>query len=156
MTVKTFSLGLVIALVAAVLAAFLAVMGNHLLAQPENGVGDKIAKIFSSDSDASVEFVEIKNVVITLKNDSKKERYLLLELALATSDAKETARTEAMIPAIRGATVGLLSDMEYAHIRSMNVTELREQLMEAYVKKFKSLNAGVPFHDVIISKMVFQ
>lgn len=72
MTVKTFSLGLVIALVAAVLAAFLAVMGNHLLAQPENGVGDKIAKIFSSDSDASVEFVEIKNVVITLKNDSKK------------------------------------------------------------------------------------
>jgi flagellar FliL protein len=46
--------------------------------------------------------------------------------------------------------------MEYAHIRGMNVTELREQLMEAYVKKFKSLNAGVPFHDVIISKMVFQ
>jgi len=157
MTVKTFSLGLVIALVAAVLAAVLAVMGNHILAQPENGVGDKISKMFTSaDGEATVEFVEIKNVVITLKSDNKKERYLLLELALATSDGKETARTEAMVPAIRGATVSLLSDMEYSHIRGMNVVELREQLMAAYVKKFKALNTGVPFHDVIISKMVFQ
>ncbi|KID06621.1 flagellar biogenesis protein [Hafnia alvei] len=156
MTVKTFSLGLVIALVAAVLAAVLAIMGNHILAQPENGVGDKISKMFSADGEATVEFVEIKNVVITLKSDNKKERYLLLELALATSDGKETARTEAMVPAIRGATVSLLSDMEYSHIRGMNVVELREQLMAAYVKKFKALNTGVPFHDVIISKMVFQ
>lgn len=156
MTVKTFSLGLVIALVAAVLAAVLAVMGNHILAQPENGVGDKISKMLSADSEATVEFVEIKNVVITLKSDNKKERYLLLELALATSDGKETARTEAMVPAIRGATVSLLSDMEYSHIRGMNVVELREQLMAAYVTKFKALNTGVPFHDVIISKMVFQ
>ena len=156
MTVKTFSLGLVIALVAAVLAAVLAVMGNHILAQPEDGVGDKISKMFSADSEATVEFVEIKNVVITLKSDNKKERYLLLELALATSDGKETARTEAMVPAIRGATVSLLSDMEYSHIRGMNVVELREQLMAAYVTKFKALNTGVPFHDVIISKMVFQ
>lgn len=64
MTVKTFSLGLVIALVAAVLAAVLAVMWNHILAQPENGVGDKISKMFSSaDGEATVEFVEIKTLL---------------------------------------------------------------------------------------------
>ncbi|MCT4716186.1 flagellar basal body-associated FliL family protein [Enterobacteriaceae bacterium H18W14] len=154
MTVKTFSLALVIALVAALFAAGLTIVGTHLLNNKE-GVS-AFTDIFNSTDESVVEFVEIKNVIITLKSDSRKERYLLLELALTTDSPQNAKRTEDMIPAIRGATVSLLSDMNYDAVRSMSVNELREKLLVAYSARFKSLNSSMPFKDVIISKMVFQ
>lgn len=154
MTLKTFSLGLLIAMIAAVVAAGLAVVGTHALREDTNL--SSIAALFKSSDEGAVEFVEIKNVVITLKSTSSKERYLLLELALTTDNPKETKRTEDMIPAIRGATVSLLSDMDYDAVRAMSVVELRDRLMVAYEARFKSLRSTTPFKDVIISKMVFQ
>jgi flagellar FliL protein len=155
MTVKTFSLGLVIALIAAVFAAGLTVVGTHLL-KDEGGITAITEAFKSKKEDSVVEFVEIKNIIITLKSDSSKERYLLLGLALTTDDPHNTKRTEEMIPAIRGATVSLLSDMDYDGVRAMSVNELREKLLAAYSERFKSLNNSMPFKDVIISKMVFQ
>ncbi|MDU7868298.1 MAG: flagellar basal body-associated FliL family protein, partial [Pantoea sp.] len=65
-------------------------------------------------------------------------------------------RANELSPAIRGATVNLLSAMEYDAVRSMNVELLRDKLMQAYSERFQSLNTRMPFNDVIISKMVFQ
>lgn len=154
MTIKTFSLALVIALIAAFFAAGLTIVGTHLLNDKEDV--SVITGIFSSTDENVMEFIEIKNVIITLKSDSRKERYLLLELALTSDDPLNTKRTEDMIPAIRGATVSLLSDMNYDEVRNMSVNELREKLLVAYSARFKSLNSSMPFKDVIISKMVFQ
>lgn len=103
-----------------------------------------------------MEFVEIKNVVVTLKSRGDSERYLLLELALTTGSAADTHRAEELSPAIRGATVNLLSAMDYDAVRAMSVEVLRDKLMNAYSERFKSLNTRMPFKDVIISKMVFQ
>ena len=61
-----------------------------------------------------------------------------------------------MAPAIRGATVSLLSNMSYDAVRGMDVNDLREQLLAAYSARFKSLKSSMTFKDVIISKMVFQ
>lgn len=155
MTIKTFSLGLVIALIAAIFAAILTVLGTHLLSQDE-GKRSVISSLFSSSEESTVEFVEIKNVVVTLKSHGDSERYLLLELALATDSASDTRRAEELSPAIRGATVNLLSAMEYDKVRAMNVELLHDKLMQAYGERFQSLNTRMPFNDVIISKMVFQ
>lgn len=155
MTIKTFSLGLVIALIAAIFAAVLTVLGTHLLSQDE-GKRSIVSSLFSSTEESSVEFVEIKNVVITLKSHRDAERYLLLELALAADSAADARRAEELSPAIRGATVNLLSAMDYDAVRGMNVELLRDRLMLAYTDRFKSLNTRMPFKDVIISKMVFQ
>ncbi|EMN5249382.1 MULTISPECIES: flagellar basal body-associated FliL family protein [Enterobacteriaceae] len=155
MTIKTFSLGLVIALIAAIFAAVLTVLGTHLLSQDE-GKRSIVSSLFSSTEESSVEFVEIKNVVITLKSHRDAERYLLLELALAADSAADARRAEELSPAIRGATVNLLSAMDYDAVRGMNVELLRDRLMQAYTDRFKSLNTRMPFKDVIISKMVFQ
>ncbi|RAU33305.1 flagellar basal body-associated FliL family protein [Enterobacter sp. RIT418] len=155
MTIKTFSLGLVIALIAAVFAAVLTVVGTQYLSQDEQK-GSAIRDLFSSSEESVVEFVEIKNVVVTLKSQGDSERYLLLELALATNSAADTRRAEEMSPAIRGATVNLLSSKEYDAVREMSVEALREQLMSAYAARFESLKTRMPFKDVIISKMVFQ
>ncbi|MCV2534247.1 flagellar basal body-associated FliL family protein [Enterobacter wuhouensis] len=155
MTIKTFSLGLVIALIAAIFAAVLTVLGTHLLSQDE-GKLSAISSMFSSTEESSVEFVEIKNVVVTLKSHGDSERYLLLELALATHSANDTRRAEELSPAIRGATVNLLSSMEYDTVRAMSVELLHDKLMQAYEERFQSLNTRMPFKDVIISKMVFQ
>ena len=88
MTIKTFSLGLVIALIAAVFAAVLTVVGTQYLSQDEQK-GSVIRDLFSSSEESVVEFVEIKNVVVTLKSQGDSERYLLLELALATNSAAD-------------------------------------------------------------------
>ncbi len=154
MTIKTFSFGLVIALIAATLAAGMTIVGTHLL--KEEGGMSAITNFFKSEEDSHVEFVEIKNVIVTLKSEGSKERYLLLELALTTDDPRNTKRTEDMAPAIRGATVSLLSNMSYDAVRGMDVNDLREQLLAAYSARFKSLKSSMPFKDVIISKMVFQ
>lgn len=156
MNAKTLTFGLLIALVTAILAAGMTVVGTHLLRMDEATGRSFLSDMFTSSSKESVEFVEIKNVVITLKGKSQSERYLLLELNLATSNPEDTRRTQDMIPAVRGATVSLLSDMDYDAVRAMNVNELHNQLMTAYTARFKSLKMNVPFNDVIISKMVFQ
>lgn len=155
MTIKTFSLGLVIALIAATFAAVLTVLGTHLLSQDENK-SSMISQFFASSDESVVEFVEIKNVVVTLKSRGDSERYLLLELALTTDSAADTHRAEELSPAIRGATVTLLSSMDYDAVRDMSVEDLRGKLMNAYTARMKSLKTRMPFKDVIISKMVFQ
>ncbi|MBB1198966.1 flagellar basal body-associated FliL family protein [Enterobacteriaceae bacterium 89] len=156
MNAKTMIFGAIIALVTAMCAAIMTVAGMHYL-RVDSGSGESaLSNLFSSTEVHNVEFVEIKNVVITLKSNSNNERYLLLGVSLATSDPKKTQSAEDMIPAIRGATVALLSDMDYQVVRNMSVGELRDKLNAAYVEKFASLKIPVPFDDVIISKMVFQ
>lgn len=103
----------------------------------------------------SVQFVEIKNMIITLK-DTKAERYLQLELGMATGDDNDIKKVVSMVPVIQSATVNLLSHMDYQAVRNTSIVDLRRQLMNEYKKDFEKLNAQMPFDDVVISRMVFQ
>ncbi|CNH98647.1 putative flagellar biogenesis protein [Yersinia aldovae] len=103
----------------------------------------------------TVQFVEIKNMIITL-NDNKSERYLQLELGIATGDDDDVKRVIAMVPVIRAATVNLLSNRDYQTVRQISITDLRRQLMDEYRKEFEYLNSEMPFDGVVISRMVFQ
>lgn len=105
--------------------------------------------------DKIVQFVEIKNMVITL-DDNKSERYLQLELGIATGDDDDIKRVIAMLPAIRAATVNLLTNSDYQAIRQMSITDLRRELMNEYKKEFEYLNSEIPFDGVVISQMVFR
>ncbi|MRS89669.1 flagellar biogenesis protein [Enterobacteriaceae bacterium RIT714] len=165
MTIKTFSLGMAIALFSSVLTASLAVMGTHYLSASKDGTDEeespssmqRIAAFFSSSAEAQpVKFVEMSNIVITLRSEGDKERYMLLELSLTALDDESAQLTEKMLPAIRGATVALLSEMDYTTVRALKLTDLHDKLMEAYKIRFKQLNNPVPFTDVIISKMLLQ
>lgn len=156
MNAKTMLFGVIIALVTAVCAAALTVAGMHYFRADATTGENAISGFFHSSESRNVEFVEIKNVVITLKGNDSNERYLLLEVNLETSDPKKTQSAQDMIPAIRGATVSLLSDMDYQEVREMSIGTLHSKLKAAYIEKFASLKIPVPFDDVIISKMVFQ
>lgn len=156
MNVKTFSFGIVIVLVTAVLAAGLTVVGTKLLRNKESDDGNFLSRLFTSTHQTQVEFVEVKNLVIALKGENNEERYLLLEINLATDSAENVKKTQDMLPAVRGATVGLLTDMDYRDVRAMSVNELHDKLKAAYIERFSSLKMSMPFNDLIISKMVFQ
>lgn len=103
----------------------------------------------------AVQFVEIKNMVITLK-DNNAERYLQLELGMATGDDKDIKNVIAMVPVIQATTVNLLSNMDYQAVRHTSILDLRRQLMNEYKQDFAELNVPMPFDDVVISRMVFQ
>lgn len=161
-------MGMAIALFSSLLTAGLAVMGTHYLnvgtksgdetqqeAQP--GGWQKISNFFSREEEAGpVQFVEINNIVITLRSEGEKERYMLLELALTAVGDEAVQQTEQMLPAIRGATVVLLSDMEYRAVRTLSISDLHDKLMAAYVARFEQMKKPLPFKDVTISKMLLQ
>ncbi|MFY9997333.1 MAG: flagellar basal body-associated FliL family protein [Leclercia sp.] len=172
MTIKKKSTVMAIAIVSSVLTAGLAVTGTQYFnaranssaeatdtgatdAQPD--IWRKVSGFFaSSDNVAPPQFVEMNNIMITLRGDGDRERYMLLELALSAVDSKAVQQTEMMLPAIRGATVALLSDMEYSVVRAMHIPELHDMLMAAYTARFAELKQPVPFNDVTISKMLLQ
>ncbi|MGC6096699.1 flagellar basal body-associated FliL family protein [Citrobacter portucalensis] len=156
MNAKKKLFGMIIAVVLVICTAALTVAAMHYFRADATKAENAISGFFNSTDSRNVEFVEIKNVVITLKGTGENERYLLLEVNLATSDPEKTKSMEEMAPAIRGATVSLLSNMDYQAVREMNVGTLRDKLKTAYIEKLATLKIPVSFDDVIISKMVFQ
>lgn len=160
MSMKTFLVWLVAVLSAVVLIVVWLLFGSGWLKNDplknEPNSGSVLAGLFASSKEISVEFVEINNVVVTLRGGSGIEHYLLLELVLVTDSPKKTKRLQQMSPAIRGATVNLLSGMNYDQVRTLSVEKLRDSLMAAYHERLNSLNSPELFTEVIISKMVFQ
>lgn len=147
-SMKVWGLLLLIALVT------VAVIYHDVIGEKLNNKPIAISKSFIRGN-KSVQFVEIKNMIITLK-DIKTERYLQLELGVATGDDNDIKKVIAMVPVIQSATVNLLSHMDYQAVRNTSIVDLRRQLMNEYKKDFEKLNAPMPFDDVVISRMVFQ
>ncbi|EMH4164208.1 flagellar basal body-associated FliL family protein [Pluralibacter gergoviae] len=156
MDAKTIRFGIAVAAGTAVITCALTVTGMNMLRVGEEKAPGAGSGLFSSSKSPSVEFVEIKNMVVTLKGGADEERYLLLEVNLTTADEKQKQIAEGLTPALRGATVSLLSAMDYRTVREMSIAQLREKLMEAYRAKFDSMKIQQPFEDVIISKILFQ
>lgn len=149
-------LNFILMLVAAVITALMVLSGSHYLeTNAEKGVLNAIFAAEQQEKD-NLQFVEIKNLVITLKSNSTKERYLLLDLALTTRDEPQTQRAEMLLPKIKGIAVDVLTSMNYSEVRSMSVMELRALMMERYQSAFHNIRVIIPFTDVTISKMVFQ
>lgn len=150
---KTLSMKVWVSLLLIILAAIAANYHSAILAKFKSKPVT-ISKYFIRGNKA-VQFVEIKNMIITLK-DHKSERYLQLELGIATGDDNDVKKVIAMVPVIQSATVNLLSSMDYQAVRNTSIIDLRRQLMSEYKKDFESLNVPMPFDDVVISRMVFQ
>lgn len=168
MTLKTLSFGCAIAVLTSLLTVFLVRMTlpeaqaaettPHIEAAttPPESTWQKVKAVFASDKAQPVIFVEINNIVINLKSDGTRDRYMLLELAFIHHDDAASKVTESLSPAIRGTTVALLSEKEYDEVRQLSVQQLHDQLMAAYRQRFKELNTPLPFSDVVISKMLLQ
>jgi flagellar protein FliL len=151
---KTFSKKMWLLLVLIPLLAAVAIFGRDVIHHKFNNEPVVVSKSFARGN-KPVQFVEIKNLIITLK-DSKSERYLQLELGVATGDDNDIKKVVAMVPVIQAATVDLLSSMDYQAVRHTSIVDLRRQLMNEYKKDFERLNTPMPFDDVVISRMVFQ
>ena len=156
MNAKTLFFSFIIALVTAMLMAGLAIVGNHYLFMGEASGRPFLSAMFSSSPQEPIEFVEIKDILITLKSDNQAERYLLLELNLVTNGPEDTQQVQDILPVVRGATVSLLYDQDYDEVRAISVNELHNMLMEACAVRFRNMNMNIPFRDIIISKMIFQ
>lgn len=157
MNIKTLILNFILMLVAAVITALLVLAGSRYLDNKSDN--NENGSFFSSqpaDDKKNLQFVEIKNLVITLKSNSVKERYLLLDLALTTRDDAQSQKAENLLPKIKGIAVDVLTSMDYSEVRNMTVMELRSLMMERYQSAFHNINVTIPFDDVTISKMVFQ
>ncbi|HHH0209604.1 TPA: flagellar basal body-associated protein FliL [Yersinia enterocolitica] len=150
---KTFSLKMWVSLLLIILVSA-AIFGREFIQNKFNSEPVVVSKSFVR-GDKAVQFVEIKNMIITLK-DNKTERYLQLELGVATGDDNDIKKVVAMVPVIQAATVSLLSSMDYQAVRQTSIVDIRRQLMNEYKKDFEKLNALMPFDDVVISRMVFQ
>lgn len=151
---KTFSLKMRVFLLSIALIVALFLFARETIFKQIGSPPTTVSHSFIRGNKA-VQFVEIKNLVITLK-DYKTERYLQLELGVATGDDNDIKHVIAMVPVIQAATVNLLSNMDYQAVRHISIVDLRRQLMNEYKIEFEKLNTPMPFDDVVISRMVFQ
>lgn len=157
MTIKTIVFGLLMAVFTAIVTAGLVIVGNLYLVPNLTDKGSDEPQIVSHNIKVdNVRFTEVKNIIITLKNTQRSERYLLLELGLATSNDGQAKQIDTIIPMLRSATVNLMSTMDYQEARGISMQDLRKRLMETYHTEFAAMHLTVPFDDVVVSKMVFQ
>ncbi|WP_456309230.1 flagellar basal body-associated FliL family protein [Serratia proteamaculans] len=152
---KTTLLNFILVLVTALVTALLVLAGSQYLNKKNDGSVPDSFFSSSSEEEKVLQFVEIKNLVITLRSNSLKERYLLLDLAL-TTDELQAQRAENLLPKIKGIAVDMLTSMDYNEVRGMSVQALRSLMMKRYQSAFHNIGVTIPFDDVTISKMVFQ
>jgi len=153
---KTTLLNFILVLVTALVTAFLVLAGSQYLNKKNDGSVPVSFFSSSPEEEKVLQFVEIKNLVITLRSNSLKERYLLLDLALTTTDELQAQRAENLLPKIKGIAVDMLTSMDYNEVRGMSVQALRSLMMTRYQSAFQNIGVTIPFDDVTISKMVFQ
>lgn len=155
MKTKSLFWGVLFSLLTAALVAIMLIFSQRYLLNDNNNA--KAAPLFfNRDTPYKTSFVEVKNIVINLKNYEGRERYVLLELALSTTTPKNKTLTMEDLPAVRSSTVNLLSNADFQEIHNLPISELRRRLMEAYQRDLQTMNIQVPFENVIISKIVFQ
>ena len=156
MTMKKVAFGLIGAIIISVLTAVITIFGTQMLSK--NGVNIKNnTGLFSSKKETKPKkFTEVKNIVVSLLNADHEQHYLLMDLAFASVDEENAKKVTDMSPVLRGATVSLLSTMDYDQLREMKMEMVREKLLAEYTASFNKLHTTRPFTDVIISKMVYQ
>jgi Flagellar basal body-associated protein FliL. len=156
MTIKKVAFGIIGAVVISVLTAIITILGTQMLSK--NGVDiHKNAGLFGGHKEEKPQkFTEVKNVVVSVRSSDRQQHYLLMDLAFASADAEKAKEVNDLAPVLRGATVSLVSAMDYDKLLGMNVDTLRVKLLEAYTTRFNTLKTTPPFTDVIISKMVYQ
>lgn len=154
MKMKTVLLVVVMGLLMSLLTAGLVVVGNAWMKSATEGGANPFATLFSKkEVPLVVGYVEQKNMMITLKGNGERERYLMLDLAFVTHSEREAAQTELDMPKLKFLVVEMFSGMQYASARLMTVEEIRMQMMS----RFQSAYAQhLPFQDVLIAKMVYQ
>ncbi|MEN3752987.1 flagellar basal body-associated FliL family protein [Mangrovibacter yixingensis] len=156
MNIKIILSAVVLALCVAAGSAALTLFGLQHMGNKHDQSASTTGDALQNRTADSVEFVEIANLIVTLKGNNGEPRYLLLEQALITTNPEDARRTQTLLPALRGAAVGLLNGLPYTDVRGMSVEELTQKLTTRYDEQLQQLNTSKPFEDVIISKMVFQ
>lgn len=138
-----------------VLTAALVIAGTQMItpASTSGEEGELFSLFAKKEHPPEIHYLEVKNQVITLKGDTAKERYLLLDLAYVASSQEEYKATEHNLPKLKSVLVTMFSGMEYNAVRTMSVDDIHMQMMTRYEGAF---GKDQPFTDVMISKMVFQ
>ncbi|MGV3345510.1 flagellar basal body-associated FliL family protein [Enterobacteriaceae bacterium LUAb1] len=157
MSIKTFFLSLVLVVMAAILTAALVIFGNAWLQDNQTGEENAGFSFFSEkESENEVAYVEIKNVVITLRSDGGKERYLLLDLAAVTNGNEDFDLLEKVTPELKSSAVSMFAGLNYSQVRNLSIAQLRGNLLNSFNESLKKQSDKKLVSDVLISKMIFQ
>ena len=155
MKFKTLMYGVLFSILSAGLASLIVLAANHYLLIDGSPSKEK-PSFFKRNPNKEITFIELKNIIITLKSTDGRERYVLLELAFPTTSEENKNLTQSALPALRSATVNLLTNADFHEMHNLTIPELRTRLMTAYQHDLEALTLNVPFDNVIVSKIVFQ
>ncbi|MFS2220968.1 flagellar basal body-associated protein FliL [Pantoea sp. B65] len=152
MTVKAFFLSLLLALTVAAFTAVIVLASTGYFHQQDK---DSPMRSFFSlgNKERDISYVEIKNLIITLRGQTHKEHYLLLDLAFATHGDEKMKQIEKIMPAIKSTVVDMFSSMDYSAAHALPVEQIRNDMMTRYKDAY---GEKLPFDDVLISKMIFH
>lgn len=154
MTIKKLALGVIGAVIISALTAVITIFGTQML--NKKGADTSMFTSKEKESEEVKKFIEVKNILVSVNSEMQEQHYMLIDLAFAATDDEGEKKINDMAPAIRGATVALISSMNYEELRALSMDAMRQKLQAEYTICFKKLHTATPFTDVIISKMVYQ
>lgn len=93
---------------------------------------------------------------MTFHDDDGTDHYLSAELVMVANNEQESEQIKQQEPLYQSIAVERLSEMKYEEIRSMKISEMRNQLAEAMQKELKVRKIVAPYKDILVKKVVFQ
>ena len=100
-------------------------------------------------------FYPVEKIVVNLPGE-KREHYFVIDLALQ-AEAKVPASTFKNIePLVRSSVIALLSPLKFAELRRLGVADVQKRIQEQLKEDFESKGLGVPFTNVLVSKLLVQ
>ncbi|WP_253379819.1 flagellar basal body-associated FliL family protein [unidentified bacterial endosymbiont] len=101
-------------------------------------------------------FVSLQETIVTFHDDDGTDHYLSAELVMVANNEQESEQIKQQEPLYQSIAVERLSEMKYEEIRSMKISEMRNQLAEAMQKELKVRKIVAPYKDILVKKVVFQ
>ena len=100
-------------------------------------------------------FYPVEKIVMNLPGE-KRERYVVLDLALQT-DAKVSGSTFKNIePLVRSSVIASLSRLKFSELRLLAVADVQSRIEAQLKQDFASKGMELPFTSVLVSKLLAQ
>ena len=100
-------------------------------------------------------FYPIEKVIVNLPGP-KRERYMVLDLALQADSKLNTATFKQIEPLVRHSVISSLSQLPFDELRQLPVSDVQGRIESRLRQDFAGKSMTVPFEAVLVSKLLVQ
>ena len=132
-------------------------VGGYLYLRPMLESNTQVAPVAAQIRRPSSDymFYPIEKIVVNLPGP-KRERYVVLDLALQGDEKMQAATLKQLEPLVRHSVISSLSQLSFEELRKLAIGEVQTRIESRLREDFASKSLTLPFSDVLVSKFLVQ